>query len=236
MKKTLLLLLLQLPLLICYGQKTEVSVQVSSGFSFYGGKSATSTPSVNGNDVGFPSFYANSPFSKKSNFPYGVAVQVQHVSEKNFCLGVRIGYDRFSTKSSFDGYLAMSASRILVENSRITLQNNMVQANPYLGYRLLAKNIRLDVLAGVTMGVILKSSYAVSFDKKPDFFYSEAGNYPIDTKIDFGPTAGVAAEYQRTGIQVSYCHGLVNYMDNANFSAARAYSRYLRLGVSYRIK
>jgi hypothetical protein len=236
MKNILLLLVLQLPFLICYGQKTEVSVQVSSGFSFYGGKSATSTPSVYVSDVGPPFFYANSPFSKKSDFPYGVAIQVQHVSEKNFFLGVRIGYDRFSTKSSFDGYIAMSPGKVLVENGRITLQNDMVQANPYLGYRLPAKNIRLDVLAGVNAGAILKRTYMVSFDGKPDFFDSEANSYPIDTKIDFGPTVGLAAEYKRTGIQISYCHGLVNYMDNAYFSAARAYSRYVRLGMSYRIR
>ena len=121
MKKLLLILLLHLPLAVCYGQKTEISVQASSGLSFYGGKSATSTPTVFANDVG-PLFYQiDSPYSTKSNFPYGLAVQVQRVSNSHLLVGLRIGYDTFSTVSHFDHYTAMGG-RVNVENGKIKFQ------------------------------------------------------------------------------------------------------------------
>ncbi|HEV7349311.1 hypothetical protein [Telluribacter sp.] len=235
MKNLLLVLLLHLPLAVCYGQKTEISIQASSGLSFYGGQSATSTPTVFINDVGPPFYQVSSPYSNKSDLPYGFAVQVQRVSSKNLLFGLRLGYDTFSTISHFDSYGAMGG-RSSVENGTIQLQNNLIYANPYLGYRLGINTIHLDVVAGINAGSIRKSTYSVSFDGQPAAFDEKVDNYLLTTKMDFGPTIGLATEYRRVGIQVSYCHGIVNYMRNLDYlPKAQAYSRYLRLGVSYRI-
>ena len=126
---------------------------------------------------------------------------------------------------------------VMVENGRVNLQNDLLQANPYFGYRLFKQNVRLDITAGVNVGSILKSTYTVNFDDKPNFFDRDiADNEHINTEIDLGPTLGLAAEYQKVGVFVSYSHGVVNYMKNLNYYPdARVYSRYVRLGVSYRL-
>ncbi|MPR34437.1 outer membrane beta-barrel protein [Salmonirosea aquatica] len=238
MQKLLSILLLQLPLFVCYGQKTEISVQIHSGFSTYGGKSATATPSVFINDTGPPFYLIDSPYGKKSEFPYGFALQAQRLSSKNLLLGIRMGYDRFSTISHFDSYGAMGG-RSSVEDGEVNLQTDLLWANPYFGYRLPVKNVRLDITAGFNVGSILKSTYIVSYENQSDFFEKQVDNYRINTKMDFGPTAGVSAEYKMVGIQASYCYGLVNYMRGLEYlpnAQAWVYSRYLRLGMSYRVK
>lgn len=236
MKKILLVWLLQLPISICYGQATEVSVQASSGFAFYGGKSASSTTAVLINDTPKPLYWVYLPYGKQSGFSYGFSIQAQRVSNGNLVFGIKGGYDKLSTVSHFDSYQTMGGSRNVM-NGTVKLQNNLVQVNPYFGYRLPGKSTHLDMTAGINASWIMKSAYTISYDDQSDFFDRKEHNPYIYTKIDLGLTVGLAVGYKRIGVSASYFHGLVNYLrmrDSA--SNVQIYSRYLRFGVFYRIK
>ena len=234
MKSILFVLLFQWTATLCFGQQTELSVQASSGLFSFGGKYASSDPNFFINDM--PPNYLLNPYSKKSSFSYGLAMQIQRVTNKNGVLGVRVGYDQLSTISHFDRYGSMSGIYD-AENGKVNFRNNLIQINPYFGVRLPVRNIHVDLTAGVNAGSIRKSTYTVSFDGQSDFFERKTKNYFINTKVDFGPTLGLAAEYKRVGINATYLYGVVNYMKNMGYTEdTRVYSRYLRFGVFYRIK
>jgi len=235
MKNILPIAVLLLMVSVCYAQKAEISIQASSGLASYGGRSATSRPIVLINDTA-PYYNVSSPYSKKSSFSYGFAIQVQKVSAKNLISGFRLGFDHLSTISHFDSYTAMGGT-VSIEEGTVKLQNKLLQANPYLGYRLPVKNVHLDLTAGLNAGLILKSEYEVSHEGLFNLFDTKPEKNFVNTKIDLGPAVGLTATCKRIGFNASYYYGLINYTRNLDhFPNGQVYARYLRLGISYRIK
>lgn len=158
------------------------------------------------------------------------------MSSKNLIFGLKLGYDNLSTVSHFDSYGGIGG-RANVENGRVNLQNNLLQANPYFGHRLPIKSIYLDMTAGVNAGWIMKSAYVISYNDQYNFIDRKEDNPYIDVKVDFGPTVGLAVGYKRVGVSASYFHGLVNYLRKREYvPSPQIYARYVRLGVLYRIK
>lgn len=236
MKNILLLLLLQLPVLLSFGQKTEITVQVSSGLFSYGGKSVTPNTNAFINDTP-PYYQAYTPYGERSGFSYGFGVQAQRVTNKNFILGVSVGFDRQSSIAGFDSIGTMGG-RYAAENGKVSLKNDLIGANPYFGYRSSIRGINVDITAGVNAGFIIRSAFTLNHAGIPDFSSgkNKSENYWISSKVDLSPSIRLGAEYRRVGVSAAYYHGLVNYMKGLGFrESAQVYSRYLRLGVSYRI-
>jgi hypothetical protein len=160
------------------------------------------------------------------------------VSQKEISSGERLGYDRLSARSHINH--AWSAVFPIWQNSTsgtVRLDNHLVHVNPYFGYRIPIQKIRLDLTAGFNLSSIRSSNYRVSMDETfPRKLDKKAQNGFINTKWDFGPVTGLAVHYKKFAASASYTYGLINYqrmMDGGNFEV---YSRYLRVGVAYRLK
>lgn len=231
MKYICSLLLLLACIANSFGQSTELSVQASSGFFSYGGKSAVSNSYVSINDAG-PGYEVYGMFGKKSAFPYGVSFQYQRVTSMRFIMGARLGFDRLSARSDIRAW-ASNISRGITRG-KVVIHNNVLQLNPYLGHRATFKKVEVDFTGGLNLGYILSSNYRVTVD--PNLAKNKsAKNNLINTNIDFGPTAGISASYKKVGINATYCYGLVNYRRMVDGDNPEVYSRHLRLGVFYRI-
>jgi hypothetical protein len=217
-------------------QNTEFSLQLSSGLYRYGGKSAATNSYLFVSDLA-PHYNVNAPFGKKSDLSYGIGMQAQRVTRKHFLWGFRTGYDKLSASTRIENYTSMAGNLVVTEitNGKAKLNTHVIRANPYFGYRLNLKQVRLDLTTGLNVGYILKSSNYVTYDNQNNVFDKKSDYTKVNTKFDFGPMAGLAVSYKRVAISAEYIHGMINYqrmMDGAN---PEVYSRYLRFGIGYRL-
>jgi hypothetical protein len=238
MKPLCLLFLLCSVSTITIAQSTELSVQLSSGFFAYGGESAVSSSSLYTDErPGY--FRVNGVFGEKSALSYGLQIQAQRVTKRNFLWGARLGYDRQSARSHIDQARSTFFPPVLneVASGTVRLNNHVVHVNPYFGYVIPLHKIRLDMTAGVNLSSIRSSSYSVSMDepfaRKLD---DKMENGFINTKWDFGPVAGLAIHYNKMAVSASYAYGLRNYQRMTDGANREVYSRYFRLGIAYRIR
>ncbi|MEO6283154.1 MAG: outer membrane beta-barrel protein [Dyadobacter sp.] len=236
MKRLLPILFVFLASVSAYAQSTELSLQLSSGIYRYGGKSAATNSYLFVSDLA-PHYNVNTPFGKNSELSYGIGIQAQRVTRKHFLWGLRAGYDKLSVSTRIENYTSMGGNLVVteIENGKAKLNTQVIRANPYFGYRLKLKHIKLDLTTGLNLGYILKSSEYVTYYNQNSVFDKKSDYTKVNTKFDFGPTAGLAVSYKRVAVSAEYIHGLINYqrmMDGAN---PEVYSRYVRFGIGYRL-
>jgi len=253
MKRCLLTLFGVLSSLYLFAQKIEVSAQANSGLFNYSGPSATASSTISqANDN---SYYTNNPYGSKKAFSYGLGVQTQLVTGCGFIIGLQTGYDILRSKTDITGvypngvFFALPSyyNFNILSSSQATgatyLQDMFINLNPYIGYRFHYRKVRLDILPGADIAFNINS-----YDKgnaTTIFYngtnYNNSTTYQTDVKRPNAPTdirlkMGLAAYYNKFGINASYARGLTNYEKNMIGDAGYdAKSRLIRFGISYRI-
>jgi hypothetical protein len=109
-------------------------------------------------------------------------------------------------------------------NGSTALKNNIININPYIGYRIPLAKIKLDILAGTDIGFI-SSTHEKGSAKGTD---GKAYSTDLDRttiKKDFRLRFGLAASLNKFSINASYAHGLSNYMEGYLGGSPEAYSR-----------
>ncbi len=243
MRITLLTLLSLFSLTQLYAQKFEVSLLANSGLFHYSGNGTTSASFINYAQPPFNS-YPNYSFGNKNGFSYGAGIQAQYVAKCGFISGLQAGYDVLRSNADItavDGavilpFLNTFSSSTPVKGSSV-VQNEFINLNPFVGYRLPIEKINIDLLIGLDLpfgvGSYEKSSSTAADGTvyKTDVNYGKGG-------FDLRDRFGIAASYRRYGITASYAHGLINHSaDLMNDSPVvyEAHSELLRFGIAYRI-
>jgi hypothetical protein len=247
--KTLLLTLFGICLLTqLHAQQSEFSLQASGGLFHYSGTSAAFSSYIIQNGTASKDNYTNDPYGHKDAFSYGVSVQEQYIAKSGFILGVQAGYEILKSKVDitqvrpflyFDDAPGAAAYPYTPSAGQTFLQDRSINFNPYLGYRLKMKAVKLDLMPGVNLGINLSS-----YDKgKAITATNPSATYTTDLKLAKAPTdvqlkLGAAAYYNKFGVTVSYGHGLTNYtilpLSNAT-EVTKAHSEQFNFGLSYRI-
>jgi len=251
MRKLLLTLSAFFLLTQLHAQKIEIAVQANSGLFHYSGNASTaSTFFLPGSAAS--QYRSNNPYGSENGFSYGAGMQAQFVGKSGFILGLQAGYDLFRSKEAINGvypynnsyapdfYTIATANAIPFSASgEAFIVNQDITLNPYIGYRLQAKKIKIDLMPGVDI------SYNFSSYNKGNATASDGTAYKADYNLDKAPTDvrlrfGAAAWYNRWGITASYAHGLINYTSNLDYLGAAAgpntvNSEVIRFGIIYRI-
>jgi len=246
MKKTLLTLFGIVAVMHLYAQKVEVSVEANSGSFYYSGASAAgNTEIIQTSD---DKNHTNNTYGSNSAFGYGFAVQTQVVSKCGFLYGLQAGYDVLKSKTIINAVAPFevffpSANYIVLPNpamGQTYLQDKFINLNPYVGYRLRLKNIKIDILPGAD--VAFNTS---SYNKGEATTTNNNNVYQVDEKLANAPVdvrlkMGLAVACNRFGITASYARGITNYekdiVDNTTGKDDyNAQSRLFRLGITYRI-
>ncbi len=260
MKYTFLTLIAILLTVQLYAQKIELSVQANSGLYHYGGKGATSTTAIN--DAGIAAAYFNNPYGNKNGVAYGAGIQAQHVAKGGFIVGLQGGYEFLKSEADItevhyppvpQGFYGPFAAYQSPATGHAYLQNQNINLNPYIGYRLSVKAVKIDLMPGVDFGFNLNSyqkGSATVTNSTLNQGNVSTGNgsttYLVDQKLKAAPTDirlrfGAAAWYKRFGLTLSYAHGLKNfasglvYVDNNPEPAPEVHSELFRFGIAYRI-
>ena len=241
MKRLLLTTFLILSCIYLYAQKVELSVVANTGlFNFSGASASNSTYIGNGFIV------TNNPYGSQKTFSYEVGLQAQYVVKCGFIVGLQTGYDILRSKTEINEQVAYifatpSPSYASFQGpptfiGETYLLDKSVNLSPYLGYRFSLKNIQLDILPGVDIGININS-----YDKGNATSDYDGIVYTTDLKRPKEPTdirlkMGTALYFKRLGINASYAYGLTDYNKNMiGDGTTNTQSRFIRLGASYRI-
>jgi hypothetical protein len=250
MKKTLLTLSAIILCAQLFAQKIEVSLEANSGLFHYSGSGAESTtfflPGENPT-----AYHMNNPYGKEVAFSYGADIKAQYTSNGGFIAGIDAGYDLLRSKAGItevhpyynplSGFFYLNANFYSVKSkgSGFT-QSNEININPYFGYRLKTKKLKIDLMPGVDLAYNLSSSENGQVRGSDGIIYKadyKLPKSPADVRLRFG----VALWLSKFGFTASYAHGFTNYASNLdeNFNGVageqKAMSELIRFGITYRI-
>jgi len=236
MKKLILTLTAVFFLTITYGQKTEYRISFNSGLFSFVGQSAVSTSFINFSDQ-TNSGYTNNPYGSKSGFCYGLSGNIKRVSKRDLIFGLDLGYEVLRSKVSINqisGFTGTSAYEYDASGQTI-LNSNFININPFLGYRISAKQVNFDITGGFDIG------YNLNIEEKGNATAINGIKYETSRdrktiKWDIRPRIQVSADYKKFGLYLGYSIGLSNYMRGYIGGTFEASSRIFRFGMTYQIK
>jgi hypothetical protein len=216
-----------------FGQRLELTTSINSGLFYYGGQSATRSTVT---DISYPPFYIKNPYGRNPDLSYGISVQLQKGTTNNLIYGLQIGYEVLSSKVNLHEVLSEEPVYAWdTSKSFITLSNNFVNFNPYIGHRIAKEKITIDLIAGSDFGFCINSQANIYVTN------SRGDNAVVNTDmekitLDIRPRVGANLFYKDFGLTLGYSLGLSNYSKTTNESDDRIFSRYLRVGLLYKIE
>lgn len=218
---------------ISFGQKTEINFNAYSGLFSFRGDGATSNSWINFDPYTRPDKFTSNPYGKKSGFSYTFELQGQRVTKTKNIFGAGISFETLTSKVAIDTvtqngiiYLQYSA------DGKTSLKNTFVTLNPFAGHRFSYRKIDFDVLAGFDIAFCLKSKETGNATASNNAIYT-ADNDKAKPSIDFRPRIQIKTQLRKVGLLIGYSLGLTNYQIKNN---PKAYSNFLRLGLSYQLK
>jgi len=232
--RNLILAILLLSGQFSFGQKRQISFQANSGLFSFGGKSATSTSFMNISDVGSIPNYTNSPYGQNSSFSYGVGIQFQQLTIRNFIYGLQLSYESLSSKLTIDN--AYGEITWGVEDGETILTSNFINLFPSIGQRVKIFNgIDSDILFGFDFGIGLSSKEKYNLTTNQGHKISGTNERELPN-IDFRPRIEFINYYKNFGLSIGYSYGLTNYQSGFEGVDREAKARYLRFGLNYRMR
>ncbi|QIP14191.1 outer membrane beta-barrel protein [Spirosoma aureum] len=237
MKKLVVLLLITIQTTnLSVGQSTESILALNSGLFSFHGVSAEKNSQINLASNGSTG-YTNNPFGAKNGLSYGLSYQIQHITRGNFMTGISIGYENLRSKLTIDrvnGYDNTGTFQEVVAGQTY-LSNNLINAFPFLGYRLKRNQFSIDLIGGLDIGYLLSSrekgeatgingkTYSTSLDR-------------TGLKTDLRPRVQVSGFYGRIGVYAGYAYGLRNYRSGWVGGRNECNAELIRFGILYKLK
>ena len=247
MRKYFLILVVLLVFNHLYAQKIELSVQAYSGLFHYSGNGTAADSYIHQGQADGQDYTIN-PYGNKNAFSYGAGIQAQHITKGGFIVGGGANYEILRSKVNINGYVPNIVYEFYTIDTYYPnkvsgssfLQDQTININPYIGYRIIFKGISIDLLPGADFSFNLNAydkgkatstyppsaqvqqTYQTNF-KRPDA--------PTDVRLRFG----LAANYKRISVTASYAHGLTNYEKNMTGSNLNARSELIRFGLAYKL-
>lgn len=228
MQKTILLALFCGCITTALAQKTELKVALNANLFSFSGKSAADNSFIVFTSQSAPA-YTNNPYGSKNGFGYGFSATIQRVTKGNFIIGTGLGYERAGSK------LVISSDSLMIYRGNTRLNYDFINLQPYIGYRINAGKVNLDLTAGFEVAYCLKAT------EKGDASNSTGAKYTTTRdrktiKTDVRPYGQLAATYKNAGVFLGYAYGLANYKSGYVGGVNEAYARLLRFGITYQLK
>lgn len=218
------------------GQRTELSLHVNSGVSAFVSNAPNDQTALVQYDWAYRTdYFADNPYGGKFALSYGLGAQAARVTRGGILFGLQAGYEVLRSRISIRDYFAPRAGWVRPAAGTVSLEHHFVNAHPFAGYRVLDKAFTLDVTAGPEAALYLSGretgkatldgGQAVTIDRRRR-----------DIRVDGRARVGITASYRRVGLSAAYSRGLVNYTGNLDGADRETFSRFIRLGASYRFK
>jgi hypothetical protein len=238
MKYFITLLLFQILANVSFCQKNQFAFNIYSGFFSYTGNGSAGSSTIN-YGIQTPTPYTSNVYGKKSSFPISFEAQFIKITKSDFLYGAGLSYDILKSKIKINK-VQFSPEVVLINQSYLydadgntKLKNVYFNINPFIGKRFSKNKMTLDLLGGFDFGMCLKSTEkgsATITSTNGKVSSNSSKSYP---SIDFRPRIQFKAGYKKTGIIIGYSLGMTNYQ---SLTTSKAYTNFLRLGLSYLVK
>ena len=214
-------------------QQTEYSIQLQSGLFSFRGKDAAKVTSISVNDVsGYPNMTWKY-YGKNPGFSYSIEAGIKRITRRKCLYGLGLAFESLQSKVDINNVFYFGGSEEASGKTRLTSQ--FINFNPYFGKRIMTKRVMLDFTAGLDLGVCMKShekGYAMTITGN----YLTTDNEVQKPPLDIRARIQLTAYCKRFGFLLGYSLGMTNYYGHRNGGDPEAYSRFLRSGISYRLK
>lgn len=228
------LLLLQLLFIAsAYGQSIEFSAHLNSGLFSFAGETATESSFIIVDDVGgSESNYTNNPFGSNNAVSYGLAGQFLRVTSGDVVFGLQTGFELLRSSVQINSVNTPFTSSPASGNT--ILRHSFINVHPKVGYRSSIQDFNIDITVGPEVGFLLGSK---EFGKagldngntvKTETERTVSGN-------DYRLRSSLSVNHKKWGLSIGYSHGLRNYKGSTLGTSNRAYSRFIRFGISYKL-
>lgn len=228
MKKFLLIALSYFITSQSFGQNIELSFGAHTGLMRFSGASSTSTSAIN---EGLNSNSTNNPYGSKNGTGFGIYIQGQYITKKQFIAGLQIGTDALRSKVDITTINKAVFPAPVPATGSTSIYSHYINANPYVGVRLPLAKINVDVTAGLEVAYVVDSNDQGSAkDNNGTKFKTDTDvkTIDVDTRVKFG----LAAHYGRLGLTANYAHGFNNYATAIGSANNSAHSEIIRLGIN----
>ena len=215
-------------------QHTGFLVSANSGFFTLRGPSTEKVSTINLYSIKPSEGYTNNPFSSNLGAAYGLSGQVQRVTKGKFVFGGGLGYEILQNNMDIDGIYDNSGNAEIAAKGHSTVTYQCLNLNPYIGYRFDLDCLQLELTGGLEWGKPLKAHEKGSATDYTGRSVSTSVDRRLET-FDFRERLQVTAYYKKTGLTVSYSNGLSNYLTGWVGGTTIAFSRVLRIGLTYKI-
>jgi hypothetical protein len=220
---------------ILIAQKTEFSVNLNSGFHHFNGENYPGVMIVT--MMPEPDIFPYGSPGEKSGFSYELSLQAQRVTKKKIIYGFELGYQSLQSKRAITGVTASIYSNYMaVANGSAKVTGTFIDIAPFAGYRFQYKQVTIDLKTGPEYAPCIerKQKINATYPGSSDEIVSERSlsNKRADLRI----RGQVVVSYKKIGINAGYSYGLTNFYNNDVFGHPQYHSRFVRLGLNYRIK
>ncbi|HET8864266.1 MAG TPA: hypothetical protein VFM80_01130 [Gracilimonas sp.] len=235
MRKLGLLLLPFIILSSAYGQSTEFSVHFNSGLFSFGGESATGSSIIIASDVSSEGNYTNNPYGTKKKLSYGLTAQFQRITNYKLIFGLQSGYELLRTQVRIDDVAGDFPTPPSSASGQTTFKNGFIILYPNVGRRFIFNDLNIDLTVGPELGfnVVSREKGEATTNNniviKTDRERSHANT-------DFRLRSSLTVYYKNWGISTGYSYGLRNYSGDLIGGNRERFSRFIRFGVTYRLK
>lgn len=234
MRKITLFILLVLTAHLSYGQQTEFSIHLNSGFGAYRGDAAVSESSINEAPFGGEPRTGN-PNGSKPGLSYGLAGQLQRVGKKESIWGVQGGYEILRSRVRINYFIPVAINILYPVEGSTTLANHFVNLHPYFGHRFNLRAFNLDLMAGPEVGWLHRSHEKGKAEGNINNASIRTDLNRSHPDVDVRARVNLAASYKRTSLLLGYSYGLTSYRKNYDGGSNDLYLQAFRLGLAYRI-
>ena len=222
--------------LIAPAQDKEFTGGINTGFFSFRGKSAVNTSFINVSDVTSIPNYTNDIYSKKAGAGIGINFSLQKVTKAKIIYGLSAAIEILKSKISIDAVAGVRGSSG-VANGKVTLTSKFVSISPALGYRFAFKKLSLDVEGVLDFAICVAPHHekgsATTTDSPPGTFSTNKDRNK--TGLDFRTGLQSTLNYQRYGLLAGFWIGHSNYYKGMIGADLEAYSKLIRLGITYRL-
>jgi hypothetical protein len=229
-KKYTIVLICCFAVCICHAQKIELRGNLYSGWFSFRGDASTKLSRVHVTDVGY---HNPTSYGRKSDFSWALEFQAQRISRRGHLFGAGVSLENLTSKAGIDS-IQGDMPGAAPASGKVTIANTFLTLNPYIGQRFGSKNFVFEIQAGVDCAVSIQviERAIITTDGYRDIKLTKK-NHPLDLR----PRIQFNAYYNQVGLLAGYSSGTQNLYDydNPNYMHKKAYARFLRLGISYKL-
>jgi hypothetical protein len=235
MRKLGLLLLQFIFISTAYGQSIEYSIHLNSGLFSFGGESATENSLIIVSDVASEGNYTNNPYGTNKALSYGLSAQFQRITDYKLIFGLQTGYELLRSHVKIDDVAGEFPDPTSSASGKTTFKNGFITLYPHIGRRFIFNDLDVDLSVGPELGFNVFSREKGEATTNNNIVI-KTDRERSDPGTDFRLRSSLTFYYKNVGISTGYSYGLKNYSSGLVGANRERFSRFIRFGLTYRIK